>query len=407
MSGILSSIRDCIWGAGLAGALLGTGAVYTIKLKGIQLRLPLLIKKEKRTMSGSAMRTICMSLGAAMGTGNIAGTAAAIVIGGAGAVFWMWVSAFFGMALVYAENRLSEKFSDNKTKGPAAYLTRGLGSPLLACIFTFSCILASVGMGGMAQTNTFAHSLAKCGDIPALPVAAATFIVILLITSGGAKRIGIAAQYMLPVASAVYGGLCIIVISCHFKALPDVFAGIFREAFGAKQFTGGFAGSALAVGIRRGIFSNEAGLGSSPLLHSSSDSKNSFAAWSMFEVFFDTMICCTLTAVTVLSASGDFTIDSAFSPILGDLTDIFLAAVNGLFALCTVIGWYYCGESSFLRLTRGRARLGFCIVFSLLCGTGTMINTETVWILADIFNGLMALPNLIGLILLMKNVKNE
>ncbi len=403
---VLSRIRDCIWGVGLAAMLICTGAVYTVKLKGIQFRMFSILKKSDSKPSVSTIRTVCMSLGAAMGTGNIAGTAAAIAVGGAGAVFWMWVSAFFGMALVYAENKLSAIYSDNILKGPAAYLSRGLGSPLLAGIFTFSSILAAVGMGGMSQANTFYRSLSEYRTIPPVIIFTFIFLTVLFITSGSAKRIGIAAQYMLPLASAAYGAVCVTVILLHFSAVPDTLRKIVSEALGIRQFAGGFAGSTLAVGIRRGVFSNEAGLGSSPLLHSSGDNKTDFAAWSMFEVFFDTMVCCTLTALTVLTASHDTTVDSAIATLIGDRSECFLAIINGLFALCTIIGWYYCGEKSFLHITQGRSRYIFYFAFSLLCAVGAVINAETVWIISDIFNALMAVPNLIGLLFLMNKVRN-
>ena len=359
----IEKLHSFVWSGWLIALLLGTGVFYTIKLRGIQFRLPILLKKNVNIKG--QLKTVCMSLGASMGTGNIAGTAAALAIGGAGSVFWMWVSAFFGMALVYAENMLSATYSTKDVKGPMAYLLKGADCPALSYLFAVFCVFASFGMGGMVQTNTFSLSLKDVAEVPPFILAAAVFAAVFLITSGGASRIGTAAQLMLPFASVMYMGVCAVVIVLHFKMIPSVFGRIFTEALGLRQFAGGFSGCAVAVGIRRGLFSNEAGLGSSPVLHSSSDAENTetFAVWSMFEVFFDTVVCCTLTVVTVMCASDCFSVADALSCVTGGFTGVFLTVINGLFALCTIIGWYYCGETSFLCISGKRFKVLFCLAF--------------------------------------------
>lgn len=419
MTDFLDKINSFIWGAGLIFLLLFTGLIYTVKLRFVQFRMiPFLIrngrKESHKNNDGiSQFRTVCMSLGTAMGTGNIAGVATAVATGGAGAVFWMWVSAFLGMALVYAENSLSVTYSTKDSKGPMAYLSIGLGSRKLAVVFAVSCILASVGMGGMVQVNTFTESLKSCVNINSFVIAGIIFIMIFLVVSGGAERIGKTAQMLLPAVSLFYIAGCIMVLFVFRKNIPYAFAEIFRQAFGIRQAVGGISGyavsKAVSTGIRRGIFSNEAGLGSSPVLHSAaeSDSPELQGMWSMFEVFFDTVICCTLTAVTVICASDDFSVQTAFSSVIGNYAPPFLAFETAVFAFCTIIGWYYCGETAFRWLAGKKCGKIPSIVFASVASLGAVFTMQTVWTLSDIFNGLMAFPNLAGLILLMNKVRKE
>ncbi|MBD5160010.1 MAG: sodium:alanine symporter family protein [Ruminococcus sp.] len=404
----LEKINSYVWGSGLIFLLMTTGIIYTVKLKFIQFRIIPFFRKNPPDRK--QFRTVCMALGTAMGTGNITGVTSAIAIGGAGAVFWMWVSAFFGMALVYAENTLSMTYSTDDIKGTMAYLCKGLGSKELAVIFAVFCVFACIGMGGMVQVNTFSGSLETL-RINKYVIALSAFVLIYLVTSGGAERIGKTAQLLLPVVSVAYMAVCITVLVVFRKNIPDALGEIFGQAFGLRQFAGGISGYTLSrtvsTGIRRGIFSNEAGLGSSPILHSSAEntSPEVQSMWSMSEVFFDTMICCTLTALTVICATEDFSVQTAFSFVAGEFSVPFLAVSMAIFAFCTVIGWYYCGETAFSYLSGGRYKKLFCIIFSVLASSGAVLTMKTVWTLSDIFNGLMAFPNLVGLVLLMNKVK--
>lgn len=412
MSEILEKINSYVWGNGLIFLLLITGIIFTIKLGFIQLKLPkFLIRNTKTQNSGlSQFKTVCMSLGTTMGTGNITGAASALAIGGAGSIFWMWVSAFLGMSIVYAENILSAKYSDDFTKGSMAYLSKGLKCPPLAYAFAVFCILASFGMGGMVQVNTFTESLAGCCNFNSIIAFVIIFIVIYIVTSGGAERIGTSAQYLLPFASVAYTVICTIVLCIFRENIISVIKNIFTEAFSFKSAAGGFSGYAVSVGIRRGIFSNEAGLGSSPILHSAAGetSAHTQGMWSMFEVFFDTMICCTLTAVTVLCASDSFSITETFSSALGNFSIPFITVELGIFAFCTVIGWYYCGETAFRYITgKSSENKIFCIIYALAASSGAIFTAKSVWTVSDIFNGLMAIPNLIGILLLMNKVKKN
>lgn len=409
MSRFLDTINGFIWGLGLIFLLLGTGLFFTIKLRFIQLRMPFeLFQNGSHQNSGlSQLKTVCMSLGTTMGTGNITGAAAALAIGGAGSVFWMWVSAFLGMGTVYAENVLSAKYSDSHRKGPMAYLSAGLGCSGLAAAFAVCCVLASFGMGGMVQVNTFAEGLSDCLPVSRIIVAAICFALIYAIIRGGARSIGTAAQYLLPIASLAYALVCAAVLIIHRGQLPSVFSRIFSEAFNFRSAGGGLLGYAVSTGIRRGVFSNEAGLGSSPILHTAAGDTSGHVQglWAMFEVFFDTILCCTLTAVTVLCASESLSVAEALSAVKGLPVSPFLAAELGLFALCTVIGWYYCGESAFLYLTGQRYRGVFCLLYALAAASGAIFSAELVWTVSDIFNGLMAFPNLTGLLLLNKKIR--
>ena len=412
---MLEKVNSYVWGVVLISLLLMTGALYTFKLRFIQFRMfPYFIKNVKKGGNNGQFRTICMSLGTAMGTGNITGVASAISIGGAGAVFWMWISAFFGMATVYAENSLSAQFTDKKVLGTMAYIEKGLGSKCLAAFFSICCILACFGMGGMVQINALSESVRNCTDISPFFLSLVLFLLIYAIISGGAKRIGSAAQILLPFATVLYTVLCIFVIAKYSEKLPYVFSQIINEAFGIKQAAGGISGYALSkavsAGIRRGVFSNEAGLGSSPILHSSAENANNSAMQgmsSMLEVFIDTMLCCTLTAIVILCASDDNTVRTAFFHVMGVKTDIFLAVIMSVFALCTVIGWYYCGETAFKYLFKSRKAATFAFTFSLTASLGAIFKAESIWTISDIFNGLMAFPNLLALLLLFKHVKSE
>jgi AGCS family alanine or glycine:cation symporter len=290
MNDFFEKTRDMVWGWGLVGLLLGAGIMYTVRLRGVQLKLfPFLWRQRGRKHKNggiSQFRTVCMSLGAAMGTGNITGVAAALAVGGSGAVFWMWVSAFFGMALVYAENSLSVQFSDSELHGPMAYLNGLPGGGLLAGAFAVSCLCAAFGMGGAVQISAVTDSMRSAVSRPVIAIAAA--VVIFAVVSGGAKRIAAAAQALLPAAAALYAAACIAVLVMHRERVPAAFRDIFAGAFGLRQAAGGAAGfavkQAVSVGVRRGIFSNEAGLGSSPILHSAaeSDRPELQGMWAMF-----------------------------------------------------------------------------------------------------------------------------
>ncbi|MBR4628117.1 MAG: sodium:alanine symporter family protein [Ruminococcus sp.] len=412
---MIEKMSGLVWGGGLVFLLLFTGTVYTVKLRAVQFRLPGFLISRVKHKSGTAgisqRKTVCMALGAAMGTGNIAGVAAALAAGGPGAVFWMWVSAFLGMSLVYAENALSAVYSGDDVRGPMAYISQGLGSKALAGAFALMCVFAALGMGGMVQVNAVSECVRQTADVPPVLIAVAAFAAMLPVTLGGAQRIGSAAQALLPAAALLYAGVCIAAAAHSADRIPGAFSAIFTSAFGIKQAAGGAAGfgisKAVAVGLRRGIFSNEAGLGSSPLLHSAAVDTSPYeqSMWSMAEVFTDTVLCCTLTAIALLTAAPDLSPATAAATVLGGASVYFTASVMTVFAFCTVIGWYYCGAEAFRYLSGGRYMCLFCVSYSIIASLGAVVSSGTVWAVSDIFNGLMAFPNLLALLLLINKVR--
>ncbi|MBQ8298230.1 MAG: sodium:alanine symporter family protein [Ruminococcus sp.] len=419
----LEKISGFVWGNGLIFLLLSTGLIYTLKLGFIQFRfIPCLIRSVRNSRKNSKgsgisqLKTVCLALGTAMGTGNITGVASALAIGGPGAIFWMWVSAFFGMALVYSENYLAVTYrKPGECTGPMAYLRYGLGSRVLPIVFAILCLAAALGMGGMVQVSSFTDNLYQCCDVKPVIAAVIIFAAIFLVTKGGIGRIGSAAQALLPAVTIAYAAVSVLVIFRFRENIIPSFREIFTDAFSFTSAAGGVSGfavsKAVSAGIRRGIFSNEAGLGSSPILHCASDdgSPSLQGMWSIFEVFFDTIICCTLTALVLLTSGGNenYSVAAAFGSILGDKTDLFLTAAMAVFAFCTIIGWYYCGESAFTYLFGTSKKKTFCLMFALFSALGAVLTLETVFALSDIFNGLMAIPNLLGLLLLFRKVQKE
>lgn len=412
---MLDIINSYIWGKGLIALLLLTGAVYTVKTGFVQFRMfPFIFRKFRSSKNKrSQFGTFCMSLGTAMGTGNITGVASAIRLGGAGAVFWMWIAAFTGMALVYAENSLSAKYSNDNICGPMAYIRFGVKSRYLSMFFAVFCLLASFGMGGMVQINEMSNILRKCADIPVPVLFTVLFIIVFVTICGGSDRITTASRVLLPLATISYTLLCVATIIRSDHSISSVFKDIFEEALGLKQILGGITGygisNAVSVGIRRGIFSNEAGLGSSPILHSSAfnyKSAQTQGMCSMLEVFTDTFVCCTLSALTVLCTGNNYSLSDIFTSVTGTTTDLILAVLMSIFAFCTVIGWSYCGLRAFQYIFGKRSML-FFLIFSAAAASGAVFKSEKIWTLSDIFNGLMAFVNVFALLYLIREVRKE
>ena len=424
---ILDNISSFIWGWGLLSLLLFTGLFYTVKLKGIQFKLlPFMInalkteKNKGNSLNGiSQFKSVCASLGTAMGTGNIIGVSAALSVGGPGAVFWMIISAFLGMALVYSENYLSIFFrnrnTDSSFSGPMIYIEKGLGSRIIAVIFSVFCILASFGMGGMVQSNSISTSLEKCIYINPVIIAVVIFISVYCIVSGGIKRIGTAAQLIIPFVTAVYMLASIIVIIMFKENLSDAVIDIFSDAFNFKSAAGGTGGFALSqafsIGIRRGIFSNEAGLGTGSIAHACADTRKPVKQgfFGIFEVFVDTIVICTLTALVILcsgvpvgygdAAGAELTI-LGFTSTYGSWVSIFTAIAMCCFAFSTIIGWGLYGTRCVEFLLGTRANRPFMILYALVAIVGATMELGLMWNIAETFNGLMVIPNLIAVFLL-------
>lgn len=433
MEHFLENIAEFVWGEGMVLLIMGVGLLLSVRTGFIQLRpvkvlertiLSLFKKKDGVGKGGlPQLRAVLSALAAAMGTGNITGAAAAIAIGGAGAVFWMWVSAFLGMGAVFGENVLGKLYSRENSRGeavggPMYYIEKGLRCRPLALLYALFCVLSAVAMGNMAQSNTIASAASLTGlEVPPPAVGIIICIFTAAVTRRGIKSSSAAAAVIIPTAGILYIIGTSAVIILNRSELPAVFERIFAEAFGIRPAVGGIVGfsvrTAISVGVRRGIFSNEAGLGSSAIVHSSAEALPvTQGLWGVAEVFLDTIVCCTLTALAVLTAGaegsdGTAMVITAFSTLLGELSAPAVGVIISVFAFATIVGWSYYGEAAAEYLLGERGRRLYRIVFPLFAAAGVLISSDAVFALCDIFNGLMALPNVTALILLSGQVRAE
>ncbi len=427
MEALLSKIDGFVWGLPLIVLLLGTGVYLTIRLKGIQftkllhsLYLAFIKRKEKGDAEGdiSHFEALMTALSATVGTGNIAGVATAIIAGGPGALFWMWITGLFGMATKYSEAvlavhyRVTDEYGQ-MAGGPMYYLKNGLKSPFLAFLFALFTSIAAFGIGNMVQSNSVADAVKSSFGVPVyitgIILAVATAIVIL----GGIKSIGKVTSFLVPFMIVVYMGAAIVVIILEFDKIPYVFRLIIDSAFSGHAAVGGFAGAtvrqALRFGVARGIFSNESGLGSSPIAAAAAKTKHPVtqALVSMTQTFIDTIVVCSMTGFVILvtgswkleGVNGASLTSVAFSNALGRHAGSFIVALGLiLFAYSTILGWSYYGEKAIEYLFGAKAIKPYRVVFVILVLVGSILKIDVVWTLADIFNGLMAVPNLIALL---------
>lgn len=438
MGNLVKAVSETVWGVPMLILLSGCGMFFSIRLGFFQItKIPLWIKetfgtllKHKKTANGkiSPYRAVSAALASSIGTGNIVGVATAIASGGPGAVFWMWISAFFGMATKYAEILLAVRFRIEKNGetygGPMYYIEKGLGKNYrwLAVIFSISGVFACLGMGGMSQANSISSVIAPTGILSEKSVGVILGVIALIALNGGISRVSSVAGILVPVMAGMYllGGAAIFFIYPG-KAL-DALRKVFVCALSPSAVYGASSGimvkRALRFGVARGVFSNEAGLGSSPMIHASSDAgapaKQGF--WGVFEVFADTILVCSVTAVIVISAdvgadggNGTAMVSLAFGRLLGDFGYLFVNAAICLFAFSTILGWSYYGERcvSYLTKEKKSAKNIFRAVFSAAVVFGSCVDAESVWALGDIFNGIMMIPNLIALFLLSETVIKE
>lgn len=434
---MIERIHDMIWGPWLMVLFLGVGIIYTWRLKGFQLfRLPYWWKHTAGSLGRGNRRnftTACTALAATVGTGNIAGVATALAAGGPGAVFWMWISAFVGMASGYGEVFLGLRYRYKEKDGsycggPFVYLERGLKSRAAGLFYAGLCVLCSLGMGSMVQANSISESFSYAFSIPPVLCGLAVTLLAMTVIMGGIGRISEAAAKLVPFSALLYFALCGVVLMAFYDALPAAFASIFREAFTAKSAAGGAAGfgisQALRYGLARGVFSNEAGLGSLAVLHSGAGetTPEEQGMWAVFEVFFDTIISCTMTALVILCVTGaaggsktpmpegSAMIAYCLSRCFGRAGSWLTAVSMALFAFATIIAWFYLGRQAAVYLTGASGfQKGLLNFYSFLYLNavffGCVARLELVWNLSDIFNGLMAVPNLLGLLFLCREVK--
>ncbi len=452
-------INSFVWGKGVF-LLLAVGVLMTVLTKFFQVAhighwfSETLGKLGKKDVSGhvqgksiSQFQALCTALAATIGVGNIAGVAAAIAAGGPGAVFWMWVAAFFGMMTNYSENVLGifyrRKNADGEwSGGPMFYLEEGLGKikgckwigKALAILFSIFCILASFGIGAMGQINKIVVNVVSAFDIPALSgnivygeisvyhiiIGVVLLILAALIIVGGLKRIANFAEKIVPVMVVLFVVGSLIVIGVHYSLIGDAFKSIFKYAFTVPAALGGATGSLVSVvitqGCKRGVFSNEAGLGSSVMVHSSSNVKEPVrqGIWGIFEVFADTMVVCTMTALVVLTsgmidleagsmiegASDATLVAEAFAGVFGAAGQGFVAIAILLFAFTTVLGWDVYGSKAWEYLFGVKSKLVYKILHLATIMCGALLTSSLAWDISDTFNGLMMVPNLIGVLVL-------
>ena len=392
----------------------------------------------KATVQGTItpFQALTTALASTVGNGNIGGVATAILIGGPGAVFWMWMSALLGMATKYAEAVMGVHFrvtreNGDLASGPMYYISRGAGSKgagrILALLFAFfGAMTALVGTGNMAQSNTVARTFVAAMDtifdvaVPLWVPGIIITVTVALVLLGGIKRIAATAEKLVPSMILLYFVATVAYIVINAGMLPEVFGLIFREAFTPTAAVGGFVGAsvsqAIAAGVSRGVLSNEAGLGSAPIAHGIANVKHPVeqGAVGIFEVFIDTIIVCSMTAFVILS-SGLWT-DAAFQQASGDLTAAALGqtipGAAGIVAICsflfgfsTLIGWYYYGEKCFEYIFGSRMIMAYRVVYIILIMVGAVASVPLVWAIGTLLNGFMAFPNLIGLALLLPLVR--
>ena len=379
----------------------------------------------------SQFQSLCTALAATVGTGNIVGVAGAIAVGGPGAVFWMWLIAFFGMMTNYSENVLGifyrrKNENDEWCGGAMYYLRDGLGAKpgckqigaVLAILFSIFCVIASFGIGNMSQINSIAANLNNAFSIPPLAAGIVLMILAALVIVGGLKRIASVTEKLVPFMAVAYVIGALIIVFANIGQAGAVFGSIFKGAFGLKAVGGGIVGSGVSLaiqwGMKRGVFSNEAGLGSSVMVHSSSNVREPVVQgmWGIFEVFADTIIVCTLTAFAILSsglvdletgavtssAESTALVSEAFSTVFGKAGAGFIAIAILLFAFSTVLGWSQYGSKGFEYIFGTKAVKIYQIIFVLFIIVGATMNLSLAWDLSDTFNGMMAIPNLIGVL---------
>ncbi len=387
----------------------------------------------------SQFQSLCTALAATVGVGNIAGVATAIVSGGAGAIFWMWVAAFFGMMTNYSENVLGIYYRRKNVQGEWCggamyYLRDGLGAKkgckhignVLAVLFSIFCVLASFGIGNLSQVNTITVNMHSAFGIPHWLVGVLVMGLVGIVVIGGLKRIASVTEKIVPFMVVLYIIGALVIFCTHITKVGAIFSTIFRHAFGIKAVAGGFAGvtvkTVVTWGFKRGVFSNEAGLGSSVMVHSCSNAKEPVhqGMWGIFEVFADTIIVCTLTAVAILasgvvdlqtgqvlatSAAGvpleqTALVGAAFASSFGAFGQYFIAVAVLLFAFSTVLGWSVYGSKAWEYLFGTKSTIGYKVFFVCVIIAGALLKSSLAWDISDTFNGLMMIPNLIGVLVL-------
>ncbi|MDQ0160628.1 alanine/glycine:cation symporter family protein [Alkalibacillus salilacus] len=426
----LEAVSGIVWGPWLLILLVFTGVLLTVRLGFLQfktlpyaLKLSFSPKKQDKTSEGdiSHFQSLTTALAATIGTGNIAGVATAVVLGGPGAVLWMWISALFGMATKYAEAILAVKYrvkdpNGNMSGGPMYYIEKGLNMKWLAVLFAIFGAVAAFGIGNMVQSNSVSDALESTFNVPVIATGVILTVLAALVIVGGIKSIGRVTAYIVPFMALFYviGGL--IILFSNLGMAGEAVALIFTDAFTGEAVAGGAIGAVIRWGVARGVFSNEAGLGSAPIAAAAArtDYPGRQALVSMTQVFIDTIVVCSITGITIVMADmymggeeGASLTARSFETFLGSTGSMIVSLGLVFFAFSTILGWSYYGEKCFGYLTKHKGLTGYRIAFIALIFVGAVVQLDVVWAFADVMNGLMAVPNLIGLLLLSGVVVNE
>ena len=427
----IEQASDILWNSLLLFLLVGTGVFFTIRLRGVQLRRfgegfhrvfgNFTLRGKKADDQGmSSFQALATAIAAQVGTGNITGCATALVSGGPGALFWVWVSAFFGMATIYAEAVLAQRYrttvNGKVTGGPAYYIRaafKGTFGKVLAGVFSVLIILALGFMGNMVQSNSIGDAFHNAFGISHLAVGIVVALIAAFIFLGGVQRIAAVTEKIVPIMAAFYIVGCIVILVMNHKALPGAFAQIFVLAFNPQAMAGGVAGvtvqQAMRFGVARGLFSNEAGMGSTPHAHALAkvNHPREQGAVAILGVFIDTFVVLTLTGLVLITSglipdglTGTALTQAAFSQAFGGFGPVFIAICMFFFAFSTIIGWYFFGQSNFKALFGEKALPVYSAIVVVFILVGSTLKVDLVWAMADFFNGLMAVPNLLALLAL-------
>lgn len=444
---MLEQIHTIVWGPGTLLLLLLIGIIYCIRSRFFQLihckfwwqqTVGSLFHNQEKVVQNERVVTpfqsACTALAATVGTGNIVGVATALIAGGPGAVFWMWVSALIGMVTAYAETMLGVKYRYKNEKkqwmcGPMIYLEKGLGFPVLGFLYGLFCMMASFGMGSMVQSNSIAATLEYSFSFPVLTVGIVLTILVCMVIKGGINRIAFISERLIPISAGIYILFSAVVIFKCYAYIPHVLQLIFQDAFQPVSAVAGTLGygisKSMRYGIARGVFSNEAGLGSLAIIHGAAENTTpeQQGMWAVFEVFFDTIVVCTLTALVILCVTngdihgagydGAALTSFCFSQSLGGIGEYLVSLSMLFFAFGTIIAWFYLGKqaASYIFEKIGLkgvafsiAEKGYLVCYLLAVFIGCIGKIETVWQLSDIWNGCMAIPNILALWFLQKEV---
>lgn len=447
MQAVLDFIYSNVLSIIMMLTLIAVGVFLTVRTRAFQFRGfgyatkntigSLFDKKQHAKSEGSVspFQAVTTALAGTIGTGSIAGLATALVAGGPGAVFWMWISALLGMVTKYSEILLSIKYREKNDKGawvggPMYYIQKGLNCKWLAILFAVFAMIACIGTGNATQSNAISGVAEKAFSVPTWVTGLILTVIVALVILGGIKRIASVNEKVVP-AMAVFFVLCaLVVIGINYQKIPYAFSLIFKEAFNFKAAFGGVAGygvlSAMRYGVGRGVFTNEAGLGSAPIAHSASSTTDPVkqGLWGMFEVFVTTIIICTMSALVILTSNayqivyqakdlnpalnGAALSSQAFNEAVPVVGEIGVTIATIFFSLSTILGWAYYGEvcvGYVFSKQRNLAVLIYRLVYVAFVFIGSIANIGVVWLIADCFNVLMALPNLIALVVLSKTVK--